>query len=119
MSYKIKLLDGRNASRHQDNIWLIFSEDDTCDIEENIHIENSQLIKPNMIEAEQSKQQTNTSETLDASSSNSPQPDIIDTAKMEQTIMESSPLVTRSTRERKAPERLNLYNMRIEHYLLI
>ena len=42
VSYKIKLADGRNASRHQDHFRLIFSEDDTCDIEENIPIENSQ-----------------------------------------------------------------------------
>ena len=47
-------------------------------------IENSPLIKPNIVEAEQSKQQTNTSETLDASSSNSPQPEIIDTEQMEE-----------------------------------
>ena len=85
-------------------------------MEENIHIENSQLIKPNMVEAEQSKQQTNTSETLDASSSNSPQPAIIDTEQMEKTITESAPIVRRSTRERKTAERLNLH-MTNEHNL--
>ena len=53
-----------------------------------------------MVEAEQSKQQTSTSETLDAFRSNSPQPEIIDTAKMEKTITESAPIVRRSTRER-------------------
>ena len=87
MSYKIQLADGRIASRHQDHIRLRFSEDDTCDMEENIHIENSQLIKPSMVEAEQSKQQTNTSETLDASSSNSPQPKIIDTEQVDSTVV--------------------------------
>ena len=78
MSYTIKLADGCIASRHQDHIRLRFNEHDTCDMDEHIHIENSQFIKPNMVEAEQSKQETNTSETLDASSSNSPQPEIID-----------------------------------------
>ena len=116
VSYKIKLGDGRIASRHQDHIRLRFSEDDTCDMEENIHIESSQLIKPNMVEVEQSKQQTHTSETLDASSSNSPQPEIIDIEQMEKTIAESAPIVRRSTRERKTPERLNLY-MRNGHNL--
>ena len=33
VSYKIKLADGRIASRHQDHIRLRFSGDDTCDIE--------------------------------------------------------------------------------------
>ena len=56
VSYKIKLAGGRIGSRHQDHIRLRFTEDDTCDMEENIHIENSQLIKRNMVEAEQSKQ---------------------------------------------------------------
>ena len=69
-----------------------------------------------MFEAEQSKQQTSTSETLDAFSSNSPQPEIIDTEKMGTSITESAPIVRRSTRERKTPERLNLY-MRNEHNL--
>ena len=101
VSYKIKLADGCIASRHQDHIRLRFSEDDTCDMEENIHIENSPLIKPNIVEAEQTKQQTNTSETLDASSSNSSQPEIIDTEQMEKTITESAPIVRRSTREQK------------------
>ena len=67
VSYNIKLADGCIASRHEDHIMLRFSEDDTCDMEENIHIENSRLIKQNMVEAEQLKLQTNTSETLDAS----------------------------------------------------
>ena len=116
MSYKIKLADGRITSRHQDHTRLRFSEDDTCDMEENIHIENSPLIKQSMVEAEQSKQQTNTAETLDASSSNSPQPEIIDTEQMEKTITESAPIVRRSTRERKTSERLTLY-MRNEHKL--
>ena len=33
VSYKIKLADGRIASRHQDHIRLRFSEDDTYDME--------------------------------------------------------------------------------------
>ena len=49
---KNKMADGRIASRHQDHIRLRFSEDDTCDMEENIHIENSPLIKPNMVKDE-------------------------------------------------------------------
>ena len=97
MSNKIKLADGRIASRHQDHIRLRFSEDDTRDMEENINIENSQLIKPNMVETEQSKQQTNTLETPDASSSNSPQPEITDTRQMAKTITESAHIVRRST----------------------
>ena len=86
MSYKIKLADDPNVSRHQDHIRLRFREDDTCDIEENIHIENSQLIKPSMVDAVQSKQQTTTLEALDTSSPNLPEPQIIDTETIEQTI---------------------------------